>query len=275
VLTGSHGAGTPETMAAYKLNSYIFRNIYDMRSANCCAQPFFTERQLQTLGQEKTYGDVTKFMSVDDVLKNFGVKFLELKGLLDFISKGESSGNDYRRFVDINVLTRAITELQRIGKNTLDNEAVAHAARNMFELNMIYRYTHINTDNLKEWIGNKCQDEIDILEGILKLSQSPGSDNEKILKERLSHIRLTAEKHNIKVSKQLTTKALADKVGLTTEYDGLFKLYSKFVHPTSWLINSKDEEVTSSEYKTILLIQFQTYLFDLEGRLSEFYNYKR
>jgi len=214
-------------------------------------------------------------MSVDDVLKNFGVKYLELKGLLDFISKDKSSGKDYRRFVDINVLTRAITELQRIGKNTLDNEAVAHAARNMFELNMIYRYTNINTDNLKEWLGNKCQDEIDILEGVLKLSQNLDSDNERILKERLSHIRLTAEKHSIKVSKQLTTKALADKVGLATEYDGLFKLYSKFVHPTSWLINSKDEEVTSFEYKTILLIQFQTYLYDLEGRLSEFYNYKR
>jgi hypothetical protein len=214
-------------------------------------------------------------MSVDDVLKNFGAKYIELKGLLDFMLKGDSSGNDYRRFVDINVLRRAITELQRIGKNALDNEAVAHAARNMFELNMIYRYTHIQTDNLKEWIGNKCQDEIDILEGILKLSESAGSDNERILKERLSHIRATAEKHDIKVSKQLTTKALADKVGLATEYEGLFKLYSKFVHPTSWLINSKDEEVSSFEYKTILLIQFQTYLYDLEGRLSEFYDHKK
>lgn len=227
------------------------------------------------MGKRKTYGDLNKFRSVDNVLEAFGVKFAELTELLDFISKGNNSENDYRRFVDSNILQRAIKELQRIGKNTLDNEAVAHASRNMFELNIIYRHTRMSDENLKDWLGNKFQDEIEILEGILKLSENPGSDHELILQERIRHIRATAQKHQIKLSRQLTTKTIAAKVGLIDEYDGFFKLYSKFVHPTSWLINSKNDKVSSFEYKTILLVQFQTYLFDLEGRLSEFYNYKK
>jgi hypothetical protein len=218
----------------------------------------------------KTYSDITKPMLVDDILKNFDAKVLELNKLLEHISQNDTQ-NKEKRFIDTKILLKAIKEFKRIKDSNLDNEVLAYATRNMFELNMIYQYTCINNDNLREWIGNKAQDEIEIYEGILKISEKPNSIEEKIIKDRIDHIKALAQKHNYKLSKQLTTKTLSERVGLVKEYDGLFKLYSKFVHPTSWLINSKDEEINSLQYKNIFLIQFQTYLYDLESRLHDFY----
>ncbi len=76
---------------------------------------------------------------------------------------------------------------------------------------------------------------------------------------------------NYKISKQLNTKDLANKVGLIKEYEAFFKLYSKFIHPTSFLINSNPDTIHSLQFKNIFLMQFQDYLFDLETRLRAFY----
>jgi hypothetical protein len=222
--------------------------------------------------KQLTYKDVRKEMSFENILKKFEKKNLELKGLLELI---EQSGiNRERKFIDFRILSATIKEIQRISVNELNNETLALSTRNVFELNMIYQYTSLNDENLREWIGNRANDEIEILEGILTLSEKTNSEDEKIAKARIDNIRTTAQNKNYKISKQLTTNVLAEKVGLFKEYKGLFKLYSKFIHPTSYLINSNPEAVNSLQYKNIFLMQFQIYLSDLETRLSVFYSYK-
>jgi hypothetical protein len=219
----------------------------------------------------RTYKDVKKEMPIETILENFENKISELKGLLELIN--HSDNNEERKFIDFRFLTATINEIQRIRINELSNDTLALSTRNVFELNLIYQYTCLSEENLKEWIGNKAKDEIEILEGMLKLSQNPNSDEEKVVKERIDKITTTAEKKNLEIKKQLSTKVIAEKVGLVAEYDSLFKLYSKFIHPTSYLINSAPSEINSLQYKNIFLIQFQIYLYDLESRLRDFYNF--
>lgn len=223
--------------------------------------------------KQLTYKDVRKEMSIENIIKKFEEKKLELKGLLELIE--QSGNNRERKFIDFRILSATIKEIQRISINELNNEILALSTRNVFELNMIYQYTCLNDENLREWIGNRAKDEIEILEGMLTLSEKPNSEDEKIFKARIDDIRTTAQNKNYKISKQLTTKMLAVKVGLINEYEGLFKLYSKFIHPTSYLINSNPEAVNSLQYKNIFLMQFQIYLSDLESRLRVIYTYKQ
>ncbi|MFT5617211.1 MAG: hypothetical protein ACI85I_000427 [Arenicella sp.] len=215
------------------------------------------------------YKDVQKEMPIKKILENFKIKNSELEELLGAIN--QSANNKKRKFIDYRILSALISEIERIKIYELKNDTLALSTRNVFELNMIYRYTCLSDDNLKEWIGNKAKDEIEILEGILKLSENSNSDEERIIKERIDKINTTAQQQNLKVKKQLNTKSLAEKVGLVAEYNGLFKLYSKFIHPTSYLINSAPVDIESLQYKNIFLIQFQTYLYDLESRLRDFY----
>lgn len=219
-----------------------------------------------------TYKDIKNEMSPEKIIEKFEAKNIELKGLLELIKR--SGNNRERKFIDYRILSAAIKEIQRISVHELNNETLALSTRNIFELNMIYQYTCLNDENLREWIGNKAKDEIEILEGMLTLSEKPNSEDEKIVKARIDSIKTTAQNNNYKISKQLNTKMLAEKVGLVKEYEGLFKLYSKFIHPTSYLINSNPEAINSLQYKNIFLMQFQIYLSDLENKLCIFYNYE-
>jgi hypothetical protein len=222
--------------------------------------------------KQLTYKDVKKEMPIEDVLKNFEKKNSELKELLEMIKKAGS--NSERKSIDYHILSATIKELYRINTNGLNNETLALSTRNVFELNMIYQYTCLCEENLCEWIGNNANDQIEIYEGILKLSENHNSEDKKTLKDTIDTIRTNAKNKNYKISKQLTTRTLAEKVGLIKEYEGLFKLYSKFIHPTSFLINSNPDTVNALQFKNIFLIQFQIYTSDLESRLRDFYTSK-
>ena len=150
----------------------------------------------------------------------------------------QSNVNRERKSIDYRIVLTAISKIQSIKLYELKNDTLALSTRNVFELNIIYKYTHLSNDNLKEWIGNRIKDETEILDGMLKLSEQPNSSVEEIIQDRINEINKVAQDKNIVVRKQINTRVLAEKVGLFSEYEGLFKLYSKFIHPTSFLINS-------------------------------------
>lgn len=216
-----------------------------------------------------TYKDLKKEMSIEQIIEKFEKKNLELKNLLELIE--QSANNRDRKFIDFRILSATIKELQKISINELHNESLALSTRNIFELNMIYQYTCLSDVNLQEWKGNSVYDEIEIFQGILKLSENPNHESRKIIQSRIDTLKATVQNKNIKISKQLNTKNLAEKVGLVNEYEGLFKLYSKFIHPTSYLLNSNPEDINSLQYKNIFLMQLQIYLSDLETKLRDFY----
>ena len=61
---------------------------------------------------------------------------------------------------------------------------------------------------------------------------------------------------------------LARVVKLEQEYKSLFKIFSKLVHPTAYLVNSGNV-ITDSQMRDVLFAHFQLYLLDLLGRVSD------
>lgn len=62
---------------------------------------------------------------------------------------------------------------------------------------------------------------------------------------------------------------LAKLVGCEAEYTAMFKFMSKYVHPSSWLINKPVEETQSDTYRNILVIHAQLYAADSYERVRE------
>lgn len=138
-------------------------------------------------------------------------------------------------------------------------ECVAWISRNLFEMNLIIEYSLKFPDKAKDFALQKGTDEKDILEGILLLDSGGSRDNVIALQERINHINKALKKYGKNDSKYFGVKDMASRVGMTDEYNAFFKLYSKYVHPTSWLIFATEEEKASEIYKNVFLIQAQYY----------------
>lgn len=146
-------------------------------------------------------------------------------------------------------------------------EYLALCARNLFELNARARVVLQSDQNLQTWIGEVAQDEKEILEGILELGQSSEDDTE-VLKARLTQIDQTAARHGVPLAKAPRVHELAKAAGLEREYKGLFKLYSKYVHPSSWIVNA-GERTQSWDVRNIFIIRAQYHAFDILTRISD------
>lgn len=64
------------------------------------------------------------------------------------------------------------------------------------------------------------------------------------------------------------TASQAEAVGEKAEYEAFFKLYSKYVHPSSFLLNGNPKSVHSPVFFNILVIQAQRYAADSYERLK-------
>ena len=70
------------------------------------------------------------------------------------------------------------------------------------------------------------------------------------------------------VKQPVSTGNLANKVGQEGEHKALFKLYSKLVHPSSYLVNDYGG-ASSVENQKILQIHAQLYAYDTVTRVCE------
>ncbi|HMJ07724.1 MAG TPA: hypothetical protein VK468_01885, partial [Pyrinomonadaceae bacterium] len=142
-------------------------------------------------------------------------------------------------------------------------EALAMCTRNIFELNLIVRHTLADPANLAAWLGQCIGDEKDVIEGVLKLVDSPIQARGE-LNQRLLELDSISKRFGIQSAKPFNVRKLADNEGLLKEYDSLFKIYSKYVHPSSWIVNSPDNEgfLTPADAANIFIIHSQIYAED-------------
>jgi hypothetical protein len=63
---------------------------------------------------------------------------------------------------------------------------------------------------------------------------------------------------------------MAEKVGMKAEYDGYYKFYSKYIHPSSWLINKSTAE---DGYREILVMQTFIYGYETAKLLGDGYQH--
>lgn len=215
-------------------------------------------------------GDLTDFGSFDDVSKSVSI----ICDSLDKLTHEMHKENDrdlslYNLAINASFEVKQIIKIIQKYSESPEVKNIAWRTRNIFEINLIIRYILQSKENLDCWMGQFAYDEIQILEGYLELAENKSHPSLKIIKGRLDKIKNICEKHRIEPKKFLHISELAKKTGVYDEYKSLYKLYSKYAHPSSWIINASFEKVNSIEYLNMLLINVQKYAWDLYRRISE------
>ncbi len=97
------------------------------------------------------------------------------------------------------------------------------------------------------------QDEKEIIEGVLVLQDKMKPEDVEGSKARLKRVEEASSRLGIEMRRPWTMNHIARATDREEEYKMLYKFYSKFVHPSSWLANSRIERVQSVTYKNLLV----------------------
>ncbi len=139
---------------------------------------------------------------------------------------------------------------------------VALCTRNIYEANLQVRDLLRTPSGLQRWLGEAVTDKIDLLEGILSLESASNTSKERqIVQTEIERLQLLRDKYSLPSAKPSPAGTIARDVGLSEEHKALFKLFSKLVHPSSFLINDFSS-AESSEHYSILQIHAQLYAWD-------------
>ena len=212
-------------------------------------------------------GDITTYGSWADVRAAFEKAAKQYEKLLKIAQTTKK--RDKRNLVLFNLGSRAYHEIDRAYRLFEEStDLLAWVARNLFEINMILRFVLASEEDLDRWQAEAGGDERDIILGILALSSADTKeeDRQKLL-GRIAEIEGVLSRHKLNAEKPLQLRTLASKVGMDSDYEAFFKLYSKYVHPSSWLVNSSEQR--RQEWRDILSVQAQFYAAETFGRLEE------
>lgn len=215
---------------------------------------------------DKRFKEVLTYGSEHDVFEAVQEAGARLSSLADY---GRSRLARTEQNLSLHNLARHIgQELLRIAKNFDQGlDIIAWSTRNIFELNLLVRYVLQADAYAKRFLAEAAKDEQQILEGFLSLAETPQSNAIQPLKDRIASLNALALKHGIALLELPRTAELAKLVGCKDEYLALFKFMSKYVHPSSWLVNGSSEDTQSDMYRDILLTSAQRYAGDSYERI--------
>lgn len=149
---------------------------------------------------------------------------------------------------------------------------LAWCARNLFETNLTVRHVLASEPNFRSWLGQCLRDERDFIDGFLAISKDREYDVAKAqLLNRRSVLDEIASRHGLEYSKLFRIESLARELGVYDEYVGLYKLLSKYVHPSSLLVNSWYGQDPDPCWKNIFIVKLQLYAGDTTNRVAQIY----
>ncbi|WP_432735220.1 DUF5677 domain-containing protein [Ralstonia solanacearum] len=151
-----------------------------------------------------------------------------------------------------------------------DISVLALCARSLYENNLHIRYVLMGEDKLVLWLSEAITDNIQVLEGMLALGTEGDARKQRVILlgeiERLSQMRSKYQLPEVK--RPSGPVDVAKVVGQEDEHQAFFKLYSKLVHPSSYLVN-RPSDAGSYEQRLILQIQAQLYGWDAFERACD------
>jgi len=146
---------------------------------------------------------------------------------------------------------------------------IALATRSLYEINLQTRDILFSSDSLRRWQGEAVTDKIQVLEGILGLDTvSALSEQRKALRTEIDRLLSLREKYRLPAGRPSGTGEIAKSVGLAREHNTLFKLFSKLVHPSSYLTNDYGNAASDETAKN-LQIHAQVYAWDTFSRICD------
>jgi hypothetical protein len=171
----------------------------------------------------------------------------------------------------LNNLLRGVSSYLELAANNLTTHisALGVAVRGLYEIQLRTQLVILHPEELTRWQTEAVSDKIQMLDGLLGISTDGGADApRKVLTEEIENLRNLLSKHGLQETKPFATAEIAKKLGKLDEHKSLFKLFSKIVHPTSYLINNP-ADASSEENFCILHIHAQIYAWDSFQRICE------
>lgn len=217
-----------------------------------------------------------KFGDKDIYGSNDGVntKLRRLISVLnDEVSKMALTGKDDYVLIALRGLTNYAGVLFEclISYQKLPIEYNAITARNLLECSLLIAYIISDPSKAKEFLSQKATEELEINEGFLSLKTANTSvETIRLIKDRMAHIKEIIRMHGLTSSRHWTVSYLAQQTNNQLEYEAFFKLYSKYVHPSSWLVNSSDNEVDNPIFRNIFFLQGQLYASCIVKLITEY-----
>lgn len=179
------------------------------------------------------FGDKVIYDSTEDVGANLHELILQLndkisklneKEALDFVIISLRSLTNYT-----SILLERLTTYQQ-----LPIEFIAISARNLFECYLLVAFILSDPSKAKVFVGQKASEELEINEGFLSLTKSSTPEATiKSIQDRMTYIKELMKNHEIPIEKHWSVSFLAKQTNNKVEYEAFFKLYSKYIHPSS------------------------------------------
>jgi len=136
----------------------------------------------------------------------------------------------------------------------------AISARNLFECYLLIAYIIKDPSKAKDFLSQKAYEELEINEGFLSLKTANTSEASiKQIHDRMDYIKELMKNHGLTPSKSWNVRYLAEQTNNKLEYVAFFKLYSKYIHASSWIVNSHNDEYDNPVFKNIFILQGQHY----------------
>ena len=218
------------------------------------------------------FGDKFSYGSTDDVITN-------LRKIISVLNEDVSKlilnkGHDYSLFA-LRALTNYTGVLfeRMISYKDFPIEYNAISARNLFECYLLIAYIINDPSKGKEFLSQKSFEELEINEGFIALKTANTSEtNIKLIRDRMDYIKELMKKNGFTPSKHWSVSFLAKQTNNKVEYEAFFKLYSKYVHPSSWIVNSYNNEYDNPVFRNIFLLQGQLYASLIIKLISKYRN---
>lgn len=169
-----------------------------------------------------------------------------------------------------NLLVASAGYLKVVAENINKHiSVIALGTRNLYEINLQTRDVISSVTGLRRWHGEAITDKIQILEGVLELTTvSDTSGHRKVISSEIDRLKSLRNRNRLPDAGPSAASKIAKSLGLVTQHRALFKLFSKLVHPSSYLVNDF-KNAASDEIAMILQIHAQLYAWDTFSRICD------
>ena len=213
-------------------------------------------------------GDFFKPGSYQEVIES--LKSIRAQMQAELARIGAELKRDNRRVILENLIESSIDNLNSlIALKAVQTTDFAWATRNLYELNLITRFVLESEEHLNRWLSQIVQDEIEVWEGAITLTDKRTQSKDIAeIENRIKFLQDKAIQHGLKPSRIPGAFQLAKDLGIVEEHTGFYKIYSKFVHPSSILVNKRDN-IDLPLIFSLLTMNSQKYTLDTLNRISK------
>ena len=157
------------------------------------------------------------------------------------------------------MLKRSSREIARLREAVpVRADLAAWSMRNLFELWVIFSSIVADPAQMRRWIAQTIADEIQVLEAVRAWTDDK-PDRRAKLDEGIAELKRLCERLGLDPeARQFNIENLARTLNMLDEYKVMFKLSSKFVHPSAALVNERLGS-DDAEYTNMFLIRSQEY----------------